>query len=456
MDFVYKNKAIKEVGFFGFGKSNKALYEYLKKRYPILSFTLRDECTVNSQEGFSQIFTKKNAYDKIRENVLFLSPSVRRDSPFLSEALKRGVIISSDIEFFFERKSSDVYAVTGSDGKSTTAYLTSKLMRGAYKDAIPIANFGEPVSSHIEDGRDKALIAELSSFQLEYYVPKTKRCVITNITPNHLNWHKSLEEYVSAKENILRGAQEHVFNYDCERSRTLMTRHEAHTVVSALLSEEELKKTVYAKRYITLNDGHITVSGERFLDTSRILARGTHNIYNFMFALALAYENTRKEDLLSLAESFTGLNHRFETVHISGGIKYIDSSIDSSPKRTLATLTMTKEKVILILGGRSKSLSFEELVRPISEKAKAVILVGENGKEIEEVLKSSANFTASGTPYKRFSDFYEGVNYAVSIAKEGDTVLLSPASTSFDAFSSFEERGDAFKKSVKEITGAQK
>ena len=234
-----------------------------------------------------------------------------------------------------------------------------------------------------------------------------------------------------------------------------MKSHPVHTVISCNLSEKELKKAVNAERYITLEDDSIKVCGERFLSTNEILAKGRHNVYNFMSAIALSYENISKGEALTLARSFSGLKHRFELIHTARGIRYVDSSIDSSPKRTSATLSLTSKNVILILGGRSKSLSFEELIAPISEKAKALILVGENAKEIEGVLKDSSEFTASGIPYKRFSDFYDGINYAVSIAKEGDTVLLSPASTSFDAFSSFEERGDTFKRIVKQLTGAQ-
>lgn len=452
MDFLYRGKNINSVGFLGFGKSNEALYSYLKNRFPHLSFTIRDNNKNELPSGFNKVHTGALALSDISEDVLFLSPSVRRDKQELTDAIKKGVILSSDTEFFFENKNSDVFLVTGSDGKSTTTYLASRLFGGKYRRAFAIGNIGEPFSLHINDGADTALVCELSSFQLSYCVPKSKRCVITNITPNHLNWHSSYEEYISAKENVLINAEERVFNYDCSVSQNLIKTYGAHTLISAKISEYELKKLASAKRYITIRDGYITVSGERLFRISDIRAPGRYNLYNFMAAIALAYENTTAEKIGTLAREFSGLSHRFQKVLERDGVTYVDSSIDSSPKRTAATISGAKGNIILILGGRSKGLSFGELIAPICEKVISVIIVGENGKEIENTLTESGKFINSSIPCKRFDDFYDGVRYAVNIARIGETVLLSPASTSFDRFRSFEERGEEFTKFIKKIT----
>ena len=197
--FAYKGRAIRSIGFLGFGKSNSALYRYFRERNSDIKYTLRQNTPPEGNlPEFDRVYLGERWLDNIDEDALFLSPSVRRDDERLAAASGRGVIVSSDTELFLSLTRGDIFAVTGSDGKSTTAYLTSLLLSESYRTAIPCGNFGVPLAEHIEDGDGCAFALELSSFTLNYLTPRSKRAVITNISENHLNWHASFDEYISA------------------------------------------------------------------------------------------------------------------------------------------------------------------------------------------------------------------------------------------------------------------
>ncbi len=450
--FYYNERLIRTVGFVGLGKSNVGVLLYLKKHYKNLEFTLRSSSPVGFGEGtFKKCYFGKDSFNYITEDILFLSPSVRRDIPELMRAARAGVILSSDTELFFSRVTSDIYAVSGSDGKSTTTYLTASLLKGSYKNVYPCGNIGEAMTPHLDDESGAAQVTELSSFQLFYSKPKSNRAVITNITENHLNWHKSFEEYIEAKKNILFRAGERVINYDCPVLRRLVKDFRIFAVFSKAHSEEYLKRKISAELYITLSDGIITASGEPILDVRKIRVGGEYNVLNFMAAIAMSYGRCTKDDVVRLAESFRGLRHRCELIAERNGVRYYDSSIDSSPKRCAATLSGFSERVTVILGGKSKGLDFSELLPTLSKKTKRVILTGECAYEIKEILDSDKSFSSLGIPYDVIEDFGEAVKYSITTAEPGDSVILSPAATSYDKFKNFEERGDCFAKLIKEF-----
>ena len=450
--FVYCGKKIKKVGFLGFGKSNRGVFEYLIRHFDNLEFTFRSQNPADlTGIQTSRVLFGSSSLSEIEEDLIFLSPSARRDGKELCEAQNRGVILSSDAEFFFSKSRSDIYAVTGSDGKSTTTYLTAKLLEKNYTAAVPCGNIGDALTPHLDDTVGTAYVTELSSFNLLYMMPKSKRCVITNISENHLNWHTSFREYIEAKRNVLSNSNETVFNFDCDITKSFLRDYKPFSVISRLLTEKDLKNTVKADLYITLTDGKIIANGEKILDTEKILLKGAHNEFNFAAAIAMSYGKSDKETVLRLAKNFGGLPHRREFFGEFSGVKYYDSSIDSSPKRCAATLNSFSERVILILGGRSKGLDFTELIPTLIEKTKRIVLTGENGRDMEVILKSVPEFSNSGIPYVRIDDFFDAVEYAVRTSVPKDTVILSPAATSYDSFSDFEERGCAFKKYIKDF-----
>lgn len=444
--FKLYSKEIRSVGFLGLGKSNLGVLEYLSAHTSELSVTVRSNAPV--EVGLykpNRVLIGKDSLRSIDEDILFVSPSARRDIKELEKARERGVILSSDAELFFENTDSDVFAVTGSDGKSTTTYLASRLLTDSYKETVAFGNIGRAMSPYLDGADGAAYVAELSSFQLMYMKPKSERCIITNITKNHLNWHTSFEEYINAKRNVLENSKKRIISYDCEISRRIARDYSIFAAFSAKNDEKKLKKLINAELYVTLSDGAIRVSGEPVLWVRDVKARGYHNILNFMGAIATCYGLYKKETLTALAGEFGGLPHRCELVGTLRGVSYYDSSIDSSPKRCAATLGMLSGKVIVILGGRSKGLDFSELMPTLEKKAKLAIITGECQREIEDAAVAFRNATGLYIPYKLTDNFYDAVDYAVKTAEPGDKVVLSPAATSYDNFANFEERGDAFK-----------
>ena len=391
------------------------------------------------------MFFGERALQSIDEDILFISPSARRDSFELIEAEKRGVILSSDAELFFALNKSDVYAVTGSDGKSTTTHLSSLLISDGYKNAVPCGNIGCAMTPQLDRYTDAAYITELSSFQLMYLKPKSERALITNITKNHLNWHRSFEEYIDAKRSVLEGAKNRIINYDCPISERLARDYNIFAAFSANYTESELRSLIKAELYVTISDGAVFVSGEPTLNLDDVKLPGRHNLLNFMSAIAMSYGIYKKDTLLRVAREFGGLPHRCELVGTRGGVSYYNSSVDSSPKRTSATLSMLKGSLIPILGGRSKGLDYLELMPTLKEKARLAVITGECRGEIEEAILSYKKNSGFSIPYVLIDDFYEAINYAISAAQAGDKVILSPAATSYDCFQNFEERGRAFK-----------
>ncbi len=448
---LLKKEGLK-VGIVGVGVSNLGVLDYLLRINPTVKLTLRSNTVPeNCGIAFERTFFKADSLTDIDEDILFLSPSVRRDKKELLLARERGTLLFSDVELFFLFNSRDVYAVTGSDGKSTTTYLSSQLLSCSYESAIPSANFGKALSPHLFDTGNVAYVTELSSFQLMYLSPKVKRCVITNITQNHLDWHSSFEEYIRAKENILKFAEEYVFSYDSPHVREFARRYKPFALFSLDSTEKEMRRDIRAENYFSLDSCRIIHNGKAVIDTREANHLSRHNIANFMSAMALSYGKFEISDAVRLFRSFKGLSHRAELVKISDGVKYVNSSIDTTPSRTVATLSSLSQPIILILGGRSKGLDFGVLIPHILKKCRAVIMTGECCEEISQVLSCSREILESGIELFTVRDFEGAVRYAMKIAKDGDTVLLSPATTSYDRFKDFTERGNLFKNTVNGI-----
>ena len=445
---IFRGKRIFCVGFFGLGSSNTALLDYLSKKYEGLSFILRSDKPIKAPDIFSKALYASSAREDIREDVLFLSPSVRRDAPEFIDAAARGVILSSDVEFFFEKREIKVFSVTGSDGKSTTSTLASMMMSGGNGSFPASANIGLPLATLLERPELSGTVAELSSFQLMNFTPKSERALITNISENHLDWHTSLAEYVDAKENILRLADRKVFNLDCKFNLKLLEKYPAYAVFSTAASYKEMRDRVCANHYFSLENDFISVSGEPIFKRRRIKLSASHNLSNFLAAMALTWEEARISDVIKTAETFEGLSHRSHVIGCYGGIYFCDSSIDSTPTRTRTTLAAITTPVVLILGGRGKNLSYSPLV-PIPENVRAIILTGENRVDIESELLTRDTARAALIPIYSVERFSDAVLLAIENARVGDTVLLSPASTSFDSFSDYKERGNAFSDIIK-------
>ncbi len=451
----YKNKIKgKRVGVLGLGISNMPLVDFLVSAGAVV--TARDKKDrASASEKYEKlesigvnIVCGENYLEGLDDEIIFRSPGIRPDVPEIAKAVANGAVLTSEMELFFDLCPCHIIAITGSDGKTTTTTITSELLRAEGKTVYIGGDIGAPLLPLVEKMKpDDYAVVELSSFQLQTMRKSPERCIITNITPNHLNWHTGMDEYAEAKHNIFKYQDKNsylVTNYLYDSVKNL--RSKGKTALFSSNGKPDTKTGVYIKDdVITYYDenGEIPV-----LDCKDIKIPGRHNIENYMAAYCVLYDIVSAKTLKEVASTFGGVKHRCEFVREYDGVKYYNSSIDSSPTRTIAALSSFKEKVIVILGGYDKNIPYEPLVLPLLEHAKAAVLTGATAEKIYKAITENGEFEKSGLEIYKQSDFESAVNCAKEIAKAGDTVILSPAAASFDAFENFEVRGDTFKKIV--------
>lgn len=451
-EFKY-NVAGKNITVIGIGISNLPLIKYL-----VSLGTNVTACDRRSAEDLGENYTeleklgvKFNLGDGYLNNLsgdmIFKTPGMRYDVPELLKAKENGSIVTSEMEVFFEVCPSHIIAVTGSDGKTTTTTLIHKMMTDAgYKTWLG-GNIGNPLLTDTEKMKENDwVILELSSFQLHTMRKSPEIAVITNISPNHLDMHKDYKEYIDAKKNIMLYQNE---------GDTLIVN--ADNQVTADIG----KSANGAVKYFSRNgmadvylDGNIIKRGiVEILNIKDIKIPGMHNVENYMAAIAAVSGLVSKDVIENVAKTFGGVEHRIELVRTLDGVKYYNSSIDSSPNRTINTLRVFPNKVIMIAGGKDKGIPYDEIGPALAEHVKVLILIGATSDKIQEALDAEINKTGNGKDIEviRATSYEDAVNTARSKAHDGDVVLLSPASTSFDMFRNFEERGNLFKKMVNEL-----
>ena len=434
MKFYYKGKKIESVGFVGFGISNSSLYLHLKKKYPDLNFSLRIPRGENP--GFSGRFFSGEGFLKgVYEDLLFFSPSIKRDGDF------NGALLSSDIEYFFSSGKRRVYGISGSDGKSTSATFLSLLI----ENSALCGNIGVPVSNFLDYSGD--VVMELSSFQLNYFSPQLYAATLTNLSENHLDFHGDFESYVRAKENIFKNSKRASISADMPYAELFARRYKPFCIYSYEKDFNSLSKEYKAERYITQSDGWIYENGRSRINAKRLLRLGEYTLKNFITAISLLDSFTGREE--AVTREFVPLKHRCTRVLTRDGVDFYDSSIDSSPERCAATLSRFSKNVILILGGRDKNLPLLPLKSAIARCVRLCVLYGECGEKMMAELQDTPEIRDTGTGFCYFKGFFDAVSFAKASAVIGDSVLLSPAATSYDQFSNFEERGDEFTRIIK-------
>ncbi len=412
------------------------------------------------------LVTGEDYLENIDGDIVFRAPGIRPDLPQIKAATDRGALLTSEMEFFLEITPATVLGITGSDGKTTTTTLTSKILteeakrKGDFKVWVG-GNIGTPLLDKAPDmtKRDFAVV-ELSSFQLQTAARSPYRAVVTNLTPNHLNWHTGMEEYTQAKCNIYRHAPISHATFNAENEITLSLARECEIPVtlfsSVAQSYADTVKGIVGASAVYEREGVIYFSdGEReeeIIKTCDIKLPGRHNVENYMAAISITRPYASNESIRSVAQTFGGVEHRLELVRELGGVKYYNSSIDSSPTRTAAALSALTEKPIVICGGYDKNIPFEPLAQALVERAKAVVLTGATAMKIMAAIEAAEGFDPDVLTVLCEGDFRAATDAAKNLAREGDTVLLSPACASFDAFRNFEERGNTFKEIVNSYT----
>lgn len=484
----------------GYGISNRPLVEWLVS-HGARRITVRDKRSLAdmAQSGDAarlaslgvELICGEDYLEGLDGDVIFRSPGIRPDLPALAAAVERGAVLTSEMELFLTLTEASVIAISGSDGKTTTTTLTSLILETACRRrgvgrVFLGGNIGAPLLPLVEDmTADDFAVVELSSFQLMTMGEEASvtRGALTNVTPNHLNWHTDMDEYIAAKTHLLGGKtppRVAVLNARDENTRRIGAALSCAVVwftgnydlpygyLPDTLNPIRGDIVVYerAGKIVAVTPTPDGVAETPILDVTRIRLPGRHNAENFMTAVALTcvpVGNTPAlalaEDVEAVADRFTGVPHRLELVREKDGVRYYNSSIDSSPTRSVAALNAMREMnrregrrdPIVICGGQDKHIPFDPLAEALCRLASAVVLTGEAKDQILDALCACPAYDPDTLPVTVIPDYREAMQTACLMATDGDTVLLSPACTSFDAFHNFEERGEVFRRVVMDL-----
>ena len=444
----------KNVAVVGIGVSNIPLINFLVKLgAEVTAFDMKEE---NELGKIASEFKSKGVKLELGKvylekltgfEVVFKTPSMRIDCEALVRAKNEGAYITSEMEEFVKYCKGKIYGVTGSDGKTTTTTIISKLLEAqGYKTWVG-GNIGTPLFSNIEEiNADDMVVLELSSFQLMTMDSPIDVAVVTNLAPNHLDMHKDMQEYIDAKKNIfLYQNEDNVLVLNRENEITYGFEKEAKGHVREFSSKRVITNGSYYK------DGTLYLEGKEVCKKNDIVIKGMHNVENYLAAFIATKDDVEIETMKKVAETFAGVEHRCELVREIDGVKYYNDSIASSPTRTLAGLFAFEKKVILIAGGYDKHIPFEPLAEQGYPFIKEIILMGDTRYLIKEAFDKLKDEKGIEVPSIMVNSLEEAVIKAKEIAKEGDIITLSPACASFDMFPNFAVRGNKFKEIVKNI-----
>lgn len=387
--------------------------------------------------------------DYLTEDIVFRTPGLHPAHPALTEVRARGGVVTSEMELFFAVCPCPIIGITGSDGKTTTTTLVCEFLKHAGYTCHLGGNIGKPLLPEVKTIRpDDLAIVELSSFQLMGMQFSPSVAAITNLTPNHLDYHKDFAEYVQAKTAIYthqKPGDRLVINLDDPVTQELTLNPKS--VIWGCTKQGVPKNGAYLK------DGVICIAengvSRELMPADRIRIPGAHNISNVMMAAAIVQGRCKDSDIIEVAETFGGVEHRIEFVREFEGVRYYNDSIASSPTRTIAGLNSFRQKLILIAGGYDKHIPYDVLGEPICEHVSKLILTGDTAVKIRACVEQAP--CAEKPEIIDVPNLAAAVRAAYSVAREGDVVIMSPASASFDCFQNFMERGDTFKKLVNEL-----
>ena len=447
----------KRIAFCGAGISNTPLImSFLKQgaRVYVCDRRTREqlgELADTLEQAGAELRLGENYLEHLEVEIIFRTPGMSFHLPELEAARKKGIAVTSEMEVFFDLCPATIFAVTGSDGKTTTTTLIAKMLEAEGKRVHIGGNIGKPLLPQIDKiSPDDFVVAELSSFQLISMRKSPDVAVVTNVAPNHLDIHKDMDEYVEAKKNILlhqNAFSRTVLNRDNEitesfrqfvRGQSLGFSMNRQLHNGAWLDEDGMLHMAYRGMDVPV------------LHRDEIKIIGDHNVANYLAAIAAVWGYVGVESIRRVAHEFGGVEHRIELVREVRGVKYYNDSIASSPTRTIAGLNAFRQKVLLIAGGYDKHIPFEPLAPAVVEKVKKLYLCGVTADKIEKAIREYSGY--NGEPeIVRVKDIDEAVARASADAAPGDIVTLSPACASFDAFPNFAARGNHFKELVMKL-----
>ena len=447
----------KKIAMCGIGISNTPLIlDFLEQGARVIACDRREREQVGEladrlEKAGAELKLGEGYLENLEVDIIFRTPGMNFHLEELERARKRGIAVTSEMEVFFDLCPATIFAITGSDGKTTTTTLIAKMLEAEGKKVHIGGNIGNPLLPEIENIKpEDFVVVELSSFQLISMRKSPDVAVVTNVSPNHLDIHKDMDEYVQAKKNIM--LHQNAF------SRTVLNRDDEIT--------EGFRKDVRGQSLgfsmvRRLNNGawldddgvlHMAYRGVDvpIIDRKEIAVIGDHNVANYLAAIAAVWGYVGVDSICKVAREFGGVEHRIELVRELDGVKYYNDSIASSPTRTIAGLKAFDKKVILIAGGYDKHIPFEPLAPVVTQRVKKLYLCGATAEKIENCIRAYADY--AGQPeIIRCKDIEEAVKLAHDGAVPGDIVTLSPACASFDAFPNFVARGNYYKDLVNKL-----
>lgn len=379
-------------------------------------------------------------------------------NPWIGECIERGQKVTTEMEIFFKLCPAKIFAVTGSNGKTTTTTLIAKMLE---KQGIKVylgGNIGKALMPELETITENDIaVVELSSFQLltmGNLVHSPDVAVVTNIECTHQDHHISLDEYVDAKRNILiyqNADCRTILNADCDYSIGSRVYHDMRFDVRGRLFEFSIKHPVENGAYMKDNGDIVYRENDEetyVMNKNDIIIPGTHNIENYCTAISAVWGMVDVENIKSIAQTFGGVEHRIEFVREYNGIRYYNDSIATSPSRVISGLKAFGKKIIVIMGGSDKGNDMSEMVPYILKYVKLLVLNGATAEKIYDTIISDENYKNSDIKIVKTDYLENALNIAKEKAQSGDVVTLCPACPAFDQFKTFEYRGRKFKELV--------
>lgn len=446
-----------KVAVIGLGVSNIPLIDYLKeKQAEVTVFDDREEEKIDKtiiekvkKYEFKSFLGKGNLENLKGFDLIFRSPSCLPTKQELVAEKERGVIITTEIEQLMKMAPCKIIGITGSDGKTTTTTLTAEVLKNAGYTVHLGGNIGIPLFTKLNEIMPEDIIVlELSSFQLMGMKISPDISAITNITPNHLNIHKDYQEYIDSKKNI--------FTHQSEKGMLVLN---ADNELTNACKNEANGKIIMFSSTQKLDNGYIVEDGiikkcedgirRHIISTSDLKLKGIHNFQNVCTVLALTEALVDTDDAVNTIKEFSGVHHRLELVRTIDGVEWYNDSASTSPTRGISALNaFSNKKIVLIAGGADKNLDYTPIGKPIVEKVKTLILIGQTATKIYDAVKKELEKQNKSLDIHMCETFQQSLDLAKRIAKPGQVVLFSPASTSFDMFKDMYDRGNQFKEAV--------
>ncbi len=448
----------KRIAMCGIGVSNTPLIEkFLKMGARVVACDRRSREQIGAladtlERQGAELRLGPDYLENLEVDMIFRTPGMQFDLPELKKARANGIAVTSEMEVFFDLCPATIFAITGSDGKTTTTTLVAEMLKAEGKNVFVGGNIGTPLLPEIENiTEDDFVVVELSSFQLISMRKGPDVAVVTNVAPNHLDVHKDMDEYVGAKKNIL--LHQNAF------SRSVLNRD--NEITKGFSDDVRGQKMYFSMKQPVKNgawlseDGYLNLSyrgiSVPLLHKDDIAIVGDHNVENYLAAISAVWGYVGADSIVKVAHEFKGVEHRIEFVREVDGVKYYNDSIASSPTRTIACLKAFKDKLILLAGGYDKHIPFEPMAPYVVDKVKLLILNGPTADKIEAAVKADENYKVGSPQIVRVNNFQEAVMVAHEMAAPGDIVALSPACASFDAYPNFVARGKHFKELVEKL-----